>query len=125
MNHWIESSNDDYDVMLTLYNGSKYSWSLFLGHLVIEKLIKEIYAKINADNQHAPKIHNLLDHANKCNLTLTQEQQDLLSLFTRFHLEARYEDYKKEFYDLCPKEYTEEQLKNIEGMRTWLKEQLE
>jgi HEPN domain-containing protein len=110
--------------MLTLYNGSKYSWSLFLGHLVIEKLIKGIYAKINTQQPHAPKTHNLLELANKCNLTLTQEQQDLMSLFTRFHLEARYEDYKKEFYDLCTKEYTDERIKNIEEMRTWLKEQL-
>ena len=124
MEHWIKTADKDYDVMLTLYNGEKYSWCLFVGHLVIEKLIKGIYAKNNPEKPHAPKIHNLLELAKKCDLDLTQGKKDLLSLFTRFHMEARYEDYKQEFYDMCTKEYTEEQIKNIKEMRTWLKEQL-
>jgi len=124
MEHWIESSDDDYKTMKNLYNSKDYNWCLFVGHLVIEKLIKGLYAKINTEKPHAPKIHNLLELANRCNLVLTQEQKDLLSLFTRFHLEARYEDYKKEFYDMCTQEYTEKQIISIEEMRTWLKEQL-
>ena len=124
MEHWIESSDDDYDVMLTLYNGAKYSWSLFVGHLVIEKLIKGIYAKNNPNSPHAKKIHDLLVLANNCGLVLDDDKKDKLDLITTFNINARYEDYKKDFYTKCTKEYTEEQVKNIKEMRVWLKEQL-
>ena len=40
MNYWIESSNNDYEAMNVLFSGGKYTWSLFVGHLVIEKLLK-------------------------------------------------------------------------------------
>ena len=124
MNYWIESSDDDYRTMKNLYKTKDYSWCLFVGHLVIERLIKAIYAKNNPGKPYAPKTHNLLDLADKCKLILEQEQKDLLSLFTRFNIAARYEDYKREFYNQCTKEYTEIQLENIEGIRTWLKTQL-
>ncbi len=30
VNHWIETSDDDFNTMLTLYNSKSYGWSLFL-----------------------------------------------------------------------------------------------
>ena len=47
MNYWLESSEEDYSTMLYMKKGHKNSWCLFMGHLVIEKLIKAIYAKNN------------------------------------------------------------------------------
>lgn len=122
--YWIDSSDEDYDVMMTLYNGEKYSWCLFVGHIVIEKLVKGIYAKNNEESPHAPKIHNLVQLADKCELDLDQKQRDVLALFTKFNMSARYDDYKKEFYNKCTREYAEQQINNIEEMRIWLKAQL-
>ena len=124
MNYWIESSNDDYNAMKNLYNSGDYSWCLFVGHLVIERLIKAIYAKNNPDSPHAVFSHDLLLLANKSNLEINDDKEDKLDLITSFNINARYEDYKRDFYKKCTKEYTEEQMKNIEEMRTWLKEQL-
>jgi len=124
MNYWIESSNDDYQTMKNLYNSKDYSWSLFLGHLVIERLIKAIYAKNNPDNPYAKFTHDLLILANESNLQIDDDKEDKLDLITTFNINARYDDYKRDFYNKCTKEYTEEQIKNIEEMITWLKEQL-
>ena len=38
IDHWHTSSDDDFDTMIAMYDAQRYSWSLFLGHLVIEKL---------------------------------------------------------------------------------------
>lgn len=38
--HWIESSERDFKTMNDLYKTHNYSWALFIGHLVIEKLVK-------------------------------------------------------------------------------------
>jgi HEPN domain-containing protein len=124
MNYWIESADGDYKTMKNLYNSEDYSWCLFIGHLVIEKLIKGIYAKNNPNSPHAKKIHDLLILANNCGLQLNDDKKDKLDLITTFNINARYDDYKKDFYNKCTKEYTSEQVKNIEEIRAWLKEQL-
>lgn len=55
------------------------------------------------------------------NLELTERQEQLLNIITKFNISARYDDYKKEFQNKCTDEYTEEQLSNIEEVRTWIK----
>ena len=121
MNYWIESSEEDYDTMMYMRAGKKNTWCLFMGHLVIEKLLKALYAKNNRNVPYAPKSHDLLHLAEKTELELTDRQEDLLDTITRFNMNARYDDYKKEFYLKCTDEYTEQQLKNIEEVRLWLK----
>ena len=40
MGYWIESSDDDYDVMKDLYNSKRYNWCLFLRTFNIRKINK-------------------------------------------------------------------------------------
>ena len=95
---------------------------MFIGHLTIEKLLRAIYAKVNKDNPYPPKIHNLNILAEKCNIKMDERKAKILLTCNSFNISARCEDYKNEFYNRCTKEYTEEQIKNIEEVRTWLKE---
>ena len=124
MEHWIKSSNDDHKAMTDLYNTKNYNWALFIGHLVIEKLLKGLYAKLNKQEPYAPKIHNLLALSQKCNLDIDDKKIESLSRITRFNMSARYDDVKKEFYELCTEEYAEEQIKVIEELIVWLKAEL-
>ena len=121
MNYWIESSDEDYNVMKVLYNNKKNSYCLFFGHLVIEKLLKALYAKNNKNAPYDPKSHDLLYLTERIGLNLTDDQEKLLNIITRFNMSARYDDYKKEFQEKCTEEYTLEQIQNIEGVRLWLK----
>lgn len=121
MNYWIESSDRDYESMKKIFETGQYTWSLFIGHLMIEKLLKAIYAKVNKDNPYPPKIHNLNILAERCNLELDERKVKILMTCNSFNISARYEDYKNEFYKRCTKEYTSEQIKNIEEVRKWLK----
>ena len=122
IDYWIASSEKDFLAMGNLFKSKDYSWALFIGHLVIEKLIKAYYVKTVADNP--PRTHNLLQLAEKTNLSLSEEQKDDLLLITTFNLNARYPDYKQKFYKKCTKEYTETNIKKIKGLRTWLIKQL-
>ena len=97
MEYWIKSSDSDYDTMRVMYENKKNTWSLFIGHLVIEKLLKGLYAKNNEDSPYAIKSHNLLQLAEKCNLELTDEQVNKLQIITQFNISARYDDYKESF----------------------------
>lgn len=110
--------------MNVLHSNKKNSYCLFFGHLVIEKLLKALYAKKNKSAPYAPKSHDLLYLAEKIELELTEKQKVLLDTISDFNLNARYDDYKKEFYAKCTDDYTSKQIKNIEEVREWLKSQL-
>ena len=120
MNYWIDSANNDYETINILFAGKKYTWSLFVGHLVVEKLLKALYAKMNKTTPYAPKSHDLSYLASKIPLELTDEQETLLNTITRFNLDGRYDDYKNNFYNLCTEEYTKESIDKINNVREWL-----
>lgn len=63
--YWIVGSDDDFDIMVAMFDTKRYSWSLFIGHLMIEKLLKAHFVKVNSD--YPPFIHNLLRLAEKLN----------------------------------------------------------
>lgn len=102
--HWIETSDNDFNTMLSLYNSKSYEWSLFLGHISIEKLLKALYVK--RFKKHAPFTHNLYRLSELMDLEPTGEYSDWLDEITSFNINARYDDYKKEFHRLCTPEYT-------------------
>ena len=116
----MESSENDYDAMKNLYKSKNYNWCLFIGHLVIEKLLKALYIKNSNDVMGVPKVHNLLLLAEKAGIKLDENRLKKLKVINTFNIAARYDDYKKEFYNKCTYDYTTEQLKNIEEMREWL-----
>ena len=121
MKFWLESSDRDYESMIKNYETKQYTWSLFIGHLVLEKLLKALYAKLNKTNPYPPKIHNLNILAEKCNLTLNENQIKILFTCNSFNISSRYEDYKNEFYNKCTEKYTREQINNIDSIRQYLK----
>ena len=118
VNYWVETANLDYLTMLNLYESKDYHWSLFMGHLVIEKLLKAIYVKRNDDQP--PRIHDLLRLAERAKVQTIDEQMDILDLITTFNINARYPDYKQSFYKKCTQEFTAANIENIKGLRTWL-----
>lgn len=120
--YWIKSSDNDFSTMQHLFEKQDYHWSLFIGHLVVEKLLKAYYVKTVDNNP--PRIHNLLRIAEKTDLPLSEEQQDFLVSVTAFNLRARYDDYKMEFYKTCTKEFSEQWINEIKGFRTWIKNEL-
>ena len=120
MNYWLTSANEDYDTMMYMKAGKKNTWCLFMGQMVIEKLLKALYAKNNVSEPYAPKSHDLMYLAQKINLTVTETQKLYLNEITRFNLNSRYDDYKREFYNKCTDEYTEEQINKIKEVKQWL-----
>lgn len=117
---WIESSDDDFDTMTAMFDTRRYSWSLFIGHLMIEKLLKALFVKTN--HEYPPYIHNLLRLAEKCNLDLNEEQRLFFATVTAFNINARYDDYKLSFQKTCTPEFSLNWIEKIKTYRTWIKE---
>jgi len=75
--HWVKSSDIDFRAMEHLLEKKDYTWALFIGHLVIEKLLKAYY--INKIDINPPLVHTLLRIAERSKLDLTKEQKDFFS----------------------------------------------
>lgn len=93
--YWIEGSDDDFETMIAMFDSTKYSWSLFIGHLMIEKLLKAYYVKTKSD--YPPFIHNLFRLAEMADLNVTNYQKEQLITITAFNINTRYDDYKMSF----------------------------
>jgi HEPN domain-containing protein len=55
---WINFSDDNYKSMMNMFKVREYIWSLFIGHLVVEKLLKAYYVKMIGNE--VPRTHDLL-----------------------------------------------------------------
>lgn len=122
INHWIEASDTDFKAMIDLYQTRNNNWALFMGHLVIEKLLKALFVK--AKGEFPPMIHDLRRICEKADITLDMSQQTLLDSISRFNIKARYDDYKQSFYQLCTDSFTAEWIDKIKDCRLWIKAML-
>ena len=120
--YWINSSDDDFQAMMHLFEKSDNTWSLFIGHIVLEKLLKAWYVKANSKTP--PFIHDLVRLAEKGNLIIDDDQKDILDTISAFNIRGRYDDYKREFYKKCSNTFTKEWVHNIKEFREWIKKEL-
>ena len=120
--YWKKSSDQNYATMNNLLKSKDYSWALFIGHLVIEKLLKAHYVK--TQRKHALFTHDLLRLSTKCDLVVSSEYEEWLDDISTFNLNARYDNYKQDFFKLCTKEFTTVWVKRIEKIREWLIQKL-
>lgn len=118
--YWMDSSDEDFETMITLFENRRYSWSLFIGHLMVEKLLKALFVKKYKD--YPPYIHNLLRLAEKCDLELNEEQRFFLATVTVFNINARYDDYKMSFQKTCTPEFSTKWLEQLKIHRIWIKQ---
>lgn len=118
-NHWILRSDQDFDTMLNLYKTKDYHWSLFIGHLVIERLLKACIVK--KTKAHAAFIHDLRRLAKLSEIEFTDEHKKWLDTISTFNLNTRYDDYKQDFYKKCTFEFTDLWILNIKHLREWIK----
>ncbi|HOJ28325.1 MAG TPA: HEPN domain-containing protein [Spirochaetota bacterium] len=84
--YWKETSDRDYETMLHLFQSKDFHWSLFIGHLVIEKLLKAIFVINNDHNIVPPKTHDLLLLAKKAGIETNDEINDMLDFITTFNI---------------------------------------
>ena len=123
INFWFESAENDLDTMRLLYKNKKNTWSLFIGHLVVEKLLKGLIIRNNSDVLIVPKIHNLILLSQKAKLVVPNKIKEKIQVINTFNISARYDDYKKTFEEKCTDSYTKNQINIIEEVVKWLKEQ--
>lgn len=96
----------------------KYDWCLFVGHLALEKILKAVFVDRN-NNNIPPKIHNLVRLTELSNIDLSDDQKFILDTINDFSIQARYPDYKMDFYKKCDESYALHHLHQIKEFHAW------
>jgi HEPN domain-containing protein len=122
LTYWIESSDNDYKTALDLLHTGNYAWALFMGHPVIEKLLKACYTKMQ--NKYPPMLHDLRRIGEKAGITFDDDKVIIMETISQFNIQARYDDYKRNFFKLCTREYAEKWIEQITEIRSWIKTML-
>ena len=110
IDHWLRSAKRDKQTAKILFDNQKYDQCLFYCHLFLGKILKATYFK--RKQKTPPYTHKLTRLALLANLKLSQLQKDRLDEITTFNLQARYDDYKSEFYKKATQKYTQKYFKN-------------
>jgi len=121
--YWVETSEADLASMESVFIAGRYDWSLFIGHLALEKILKAAWIKNNESNI-PTRTHILLKISEEAKLEFKEEEILILNRVTNFNLETRYPDYKMEFLKGCTKEFAEENIKKIKGIYECIKEKI-
>lgn len=117
---WVTEANEAQAVARHLFEKKDYSYSLFFGHLAIEKFLKALFVQRTTEEE-IPRSHNLLRLAKEAQLEISEDRQRDLVRITAFNLEARYPDYKMQFRKQCTRQFTEMEIATINEVLQWLK----
>lgn len=120
--YWLDLAAYDMKTAESLIKSKRYPYALFLCHLAIEKILKAHITSATGD--HAPYTHNLVHLADKTGFAFSDDQKQLIADLTDFNLEARYPDWKQDFYKRATAAYTKKYVDSTQKLFVWLKKSL-
>lgn len=95
ISYWKKTAEETRVAARDNYAGAHADWSFFLWHLAIEKALKGLIIK---KGDVPLPIHNLVQLAKSASMSITAEQKAELKEITSYAIDARYDDYKRNFY---------------------------
>ena len=122
ISYWIDGAEHDLTVAEHLFDSGDFSWCLFAGHLVLEKMLKALYVRDNKEIP--PKTHNLISLINQINCDLPKKAGIFLVKINSASIITRY----PEDLEQIKKNYTEPIVKEIiaqtKEVLAWIKQKL-
>jgi len=124
MSYWIELSNNDFAVAETLLMNGHYTYTGFMCHQAIEKILKGYFIK--GKDETPPFKHDLEFLAQQSGLynLLSKEQIIFLERLTPLNIEARYPDYKNKIAQYMTKEITQKIYEQTKEFLQWIKKMM-
>jgi len=116
--YWMKGAEENFASMKRVFDTGEYVWALFIGHLVIEKLLKACCARrLGAD---VPKIHDLTRLAKKAGIALSTEREDDLDRLTLLQTNVRYDNRRGVPTRRAQRTWAQGHIESITELRKWL-----
>lgn len=117
---WLNQAQEHLDDAQYLFDGSRYSMSVYCAHQALEKILKA--AIIEFSSKIPPKSHNLDALARETTLTLPESWYPDLAEITRHFWRVRYPDFRR--YSYKNKESVRPTIDKTKEVFQWILEQL-
>lgn len=93
---WLDQAKEHHDDALYLFNGSRYSASVYSAHQALEKILKACI--VEYQNKIPSKLHQLDRLALEARLELPKGWDEELAEITRHFWRVRYPDFRQYVY---------------------------
>ena len=113
---WLAQAEEHFGDALYLYEGSRYSASVFYCHQALEKILKACIVEFA--NKVPSKIHQLDKIAREASLKLPKSWEKDLAEITRHFWRVRYPDFRKYVYS--NKQAAEPTVKKTREIYQWI-----
>jgi len=120
VDYWLRGASENMKDMRGAIKIKRRAMAMFCGHLAVEKMLKGLCAVRDVEVWRDHKLLILADNAGLTDL-LSDEQLTELATITGFNIEARYDDTKRRFYDICTPKYITKWSKIITAWYKFLK----
>lgn len=114
---WFLQAEEHYQDALYLYQGSRYSLSVYSCHQALEKILKA--AIVEFAGKLPSKSHNLDALAKESTLALPSDWYEELAEITRHFWRVRYPDFQK--YSYTSREKVEPTISKTKEIYLWIK----
>jgi HEPN domain-containing protein len=86
--YWLELARYDLGTAKAVLETKRFVYVLVMCQQAIEKTLKALYTKLYGEIP--PRIHNLVELSERCEVELTPEQEDRLRQLDFYYIGARY-----------------------------------
>jgi HEPN domain-containing protein len=93
---WVDQAEDDYKTARAMLRTHRWGYTCFCSQQALEKIFKA--AIIEFVNKRPPKIHNLVDLAEKATLKFDKSDLNKFAEMTQHYYRIRYPDLNKKIY---------------------------
>jgi HEPN domain-containing protein len=120
-NEWVKQSDYDLDTAKYMYTGGRYTYTVFMCHLSVEKILKGLYyQKIG---KLPPKTHNLIYLIKETGLKPDNSISKHISILNEANISARYPESLEILQKIYTKDRTSDILRYSEEVISWIKKQ--
>lgn len=117
---WLEQAKEHHEDALYLYDGSRYSASVYSCHQALEKILKACIVEFK--EKLPPKLHQLDRLAIEAGLDLPDGWNEDLAEITRHFWRVRYPDFRRFVY--ATKEKVKPTLEKTKEVFSWVLKKL-
>ena len=121
--NWVSTSKYDLRTAEAMYRAGRYLYVVFMCHLAIEKMLKALLADQYPEDA-PPKIHNLINLAQRTEISLPGDLRDFLQRIDNVSVMTRYPEDLRTLSREFNKDTVKRILTDTKRMIKWLKQHL-
>ena len=118
--NWLAQVDYDLATAEHMLHAGRYIYVIFMSHLALERILKALVTE--ESRRLPPRTHNLIDLAQRCRLSLAQEQREFIGKLNNASVVTRYPDDLAQITSQYPEAIAQEYLEKTKELVAWVRQ---